>query len=246
MILFPQVLAMMEERADWTLQIGKAFSTNRKGVFESIQRLRRQAHDLGNLKATEQQEVTVEQTSSGQEVIVIQPADPQVIYVPQYNPQVVDTQPPTVVVDDGGDELAAGLVGFTAGVIAGLAIDDDDDWYGGWGWHGGCCYEDAWDDFYDHREDMANDWYEHREEMAGQRGERQGDRQEGRTERQGERTGARDERQGERQTARDQTQRQGQARDPGSQQRRSSQASSSSRGRARKASPSGSRSQPSA
>ena len=49
---------------------------------------------MGNLATSEQQQVETVKTKSGQEVIVIQPANPQVVYVPQYNPQVVYTQPP--------------------------------------------------------------------------------------------------------------------------------------------------------
>jgi uncharacterized membrane protein len=224
---------MMDERTDWTRQLGKAFSTNREGVFESIQRLRDEARDLGNLKSTEQQKVVVETTDSGQQVIVIEPANPQVIYVPQYDPKVVYTQPATTVVaDDSSDEIAAGVIGFTAGIIVGVAIDDDDDWCGGWGWHGGCCYEEAWEDFYDHRENMANDWYEHREEMAGIRDENRGERQERRGERQGERADTRDQRQGDRQATRDQRQTQRQTGEAARQQRRQpSTATTSSRGR---------------
>jgi hypothetical protein len=201
MVLFPQVIAMMDEQAEWTRQLGVQFSSNRSAVFESIQRLRKQAHELGNLKTNEQQQVNVETTGSGQQVIVIQPANPQVIYVPQYDPQVVYVQPvQTIIVEDDDDDvLAAGVIGFTTGIIVGIAIGDDDDWCGGWGWHGGCCYDDAWDDFYDHREDMANDWYEHREDMAGIRDDRREERQDNR----GDRVDTRDQRQGDRQTTRD-------------------------------------------
>ena len=67
-------------------------------MFASIQRLRTQAHDAGNLKTTPQQEVETQTTSSGQQVIVIEPANPQVVYVPQYNPQTVYVQPAATTV----------------------------------------------------------------------------------------------------------------------------------------------------
>ena len=57
-------------------------------VFASIQRLRDKAQDAGTLKDTPQQAVETETTATGQQVIVIEPANPQVVYVPQYNPQV--------------------------------------------------------------------------------------------------------------------------------------------------------------
>ena len=56
------------------------------GLFGSIQRLRAQAQKAGNLKDSPQQEVETKTTSSGEQVIVIEPSNPQVVYVPQYNP----------------------------------------------------------------------------------------------------------------------------------------------------------------
>ena len=56
---------------------------------------------MGTLKSTPQQEVETKTTSSGQEVIVIEPTNPQIVYVPQYNTQVVYTQAPTTVVVSG-------------------------------------------------------------------------------------------------------------------------------------------------
>src|SRR5262249_35314665 len=128
--LFPQVVKTMNDSIGWTRQMGQAFTADKKAVFESIQRLRTLALDVGNLKTTPQQEVQkVEQ--GGQQVIVIQPANPQVVYVPQYNPQTVYTTPApatqTVVVheDDHSDAVAAGLIGFGAGVALGAAMSSN-------------------------------------------------------------------------------------------------------------------------
>ena len=111
-------------------------------------------------------------------MIVIEPANPQVVYVPQYNPQVVYTQAPTsttVVVqedDDTAEAVAAGLIGFTAGIAIGAAMNNDY-YYGPYGWHGGgYMYNDAWDDYYDDREDAREDWQDHREDLAEERGDR--------------------------------------------------------------------------
>jgi hypothetical protein len=199
LVLFPQVVDYMAGNLEWTTQLGQAFSTDRSAVFDSIQRLRSKAKAVGTLKSTPQQDVETKTTSSGQQVIVIEPANPQVVYVPQYNPQVVYTQPTssTVVVqqESSGDAVAAGLIGFTAGIALGAAMDNDY-YYGPYGWHGGgYMYNDAWDDYYDHREDAREDWADHREdtlenrgenreELAEQRGDRAQNTQQQRTDRQ--------------------------------------------------------------
>ena len=192
LVLFPDVVNAMAERIDWTTQIGTAFSADRSAVFASIQRLRTRARDAGKLKDTPQQDVETKTTSSGQQVIVIEPANPQVVYVPQYNAQTVYTPTTTstsstVVIkedDDSSEAVAAGLIGFTAGIAIGAAMDNNY-YYGPYGWGGGMyMYNDAWDDWYDHREDAREDWMDHREDIAEERGERAGSAQEQRTERQ--------------------------------------------------------------
>ena len=112
-------------------------------------------------------------------MIVIEPTNPQVIYVPQYNPQVVYTQAPatTIVIqeDDDDDEIIAGVIGFTAGIALGAAVNNNY-YYGPYGWGGGAyMYNDAWDDYYDHREDAREDWADHREDLVEERGERRED-----------------------------------------------------------------------
>jgi hypothetical protein len=200
LVLFPDVVNRMAAETEWTAQVGQAFESDRSGVFASIQRLRARARDAGKLKTTPQQEVETRTTPGGEQVIVIEPANPQVVYVPQYNAQTVYTAPAstTVVVQDDDDAdaaVAAGLIGFTAGIALGAAIDNDY-YYGPYGYRGGFyMYDDAWDDWYDEREDMREDWQDHREDLVEDRGERRedlaeerGDRartaQEGRTDRQ--------------------------------------------------------------
>jgi hypothetical protein len=198
--LFPQVVNFMADNIAWTRELGKAFATDRTGVLNSVQRLRAEAKAAGNLKSTPQQTVETKQTSSGGQAIVIEPANPQVVYVPQYNPQVVYTQPSTTTVvvkedDDSGEAAALGaIVGFTAGIAIGAAMDNDY-YYGPYGWHGGCCmyndaFDDYWDeredareDFYEHREDRREDYYENREDLAGERSDRAKNAQEQRSER---------------------------------------------------------------
>jgi hypothetical protein len=198
MALFPQIVKQMADQLDSTTRLGQAFTADRTAVFASIQRLRKQAHDAGTLKTTPQQEVDMQTTSTGQEVIVIEPANPQVIYVPQYNPQTVYVQPTTTVVvqnNNSADAAVAGLVGFTAGIAIGAAVNNNY-YYGPYGWHGGgYMYNDAWDDYYDAREDAREDWQDHREDLADERGDRASNAQEQRTERQGTKQEQRTERQ---------------------------------------------------
>jgi hypothetical protein len=95
---FPQVVDLMAGNPKWTSQLGGAFAVDRGAVFDSIQRLRKQSQAAGNLKSTPQQTVESRTTQGGEQVIVIEPANPQVVYVPQYNPQVVYTQPASTTV----------------------------------------------------------------------------------------------------------------------------------------------------
>ena len=229
--LFPQVVTTMAEQTEWTAKIGQAFTSDKSAVFASIQRLRTKARDAGKLKSTSQQDVETRTTSSGQQVIVIEPANPQVVYVPQYNSQTVYTSSPTsstVVIkedDDADVAVAAGLIGFTAGIALGAAIDNDY-YYGPYGWHGGAyMYDDAWDDWEDHREDARDDWQDHREDLADERGDRAGNAQEQRT----ERTETRQENRPESQAQREQRRTEAQ----GATQQRASGTSQESRGYSR-------------
>jgi len=204
--LFPDVVQRMAARIDWTKLVGQVFVADRSIVFASIQKLRAQAHTIGTLKSNEQQQVETQTTSTGQEVIVIEPTNPQVVYVPQYNPTVVYTQAPptttTVVVENNSsaDAVAAGMIGFTAGIAIGAAVNNNY-YYGPYGWHGGAyMYNDAWDDYYDAREDAREDWQDHREDLSEERGDRRENAQENRT----DRTETRNENRPESQARRDQ------------------------------------------
>jgi hypothetical protein len=235
--LFPQVVSQMAADIQWTTRLGQAFTADRGALFEAIQRLRHQAKNVGTLKDTPQQEVSTKTTSKGQDVIVIEPANPQVVYVPQYNTTTVYTQAPTtttVVVqeeDDSSDAaIAAGLIGFTAGIVIGASMHNH--YYSGpYGWYGGAyMYNDAWDDYWDHREDAREDWMDHREDIMEERGdyaenraenrsdyaqsraETRTERAEGRTERTGTAQQQRTDRQQNRQETRPQAQAQRQER----------------------------------
>ena len=144
LVHFPTVVDMMCRELDWTKQVGDAFSADQGAVLASIQRLRKQAADAGNLKTSPEMTVTTTE-QNGQSVIVVQPPSPQVVYVPQYNPQTVYTAPPatttTTTTSGVSTETAVvgGLLAFGAGMLIGNAIadDDDDDWgYPAWGYGG--------------------------------------------------------------------------------------------------------------
>jgi len=198
LVPFPQVVDFMAGNLAWTAALGGAFAVDRGAVFDSIQRLRKQSQAAGNLKSTPQQTVEARTTQGGEQVIVIEPANPQVVYVPVYDTQVVYTQPATttvvVVQDDDDDEAAAAVVGFAAGVAIGAAINNNY-YHGPYGWRGGAyMYNDGWDDWYDNREDMREDFYEnredarenyadHREDLAGERSDRAEDAREQRSDR---------------------------------------------------------------
>lgn len=187
LVIFPDVVNAMATQIERTTRLGQAFTADRQSVFASVQRLRARARDAGTLKTTPQQQIETRTTSEGQQVIVIEPANPQVVYVPQYNPQVVYTQPTSTVViqqESQANAAAAGLIGFTAGIAIGAAIDNDY-YYGPYGWRGGAyMYNDGWDDYYDAREDAREDWQDHREDIVEDRGDTARSTQEQRTERQ--------------------------------------------------------------
>jgi hypothetical protein len=133
---FPQVLAMMDEKLDWTTDLGNAFLAQQSDVMNAIQALRARAQKEGNLKSNEQQTVTVEQQPSGTQpqTIIIQPANPQVVYVPAYTPAVYGAWPypayPPYPYYPPGYALGASLISFGVGMAVGSAL------WGGCSWGG--------------------------------------------------------------------------------------------------------------
>ena len=135
---FPSVIAMLNDKLDMTQKLGDAFLGQQKEVMAAIQGLRAKAEKAGNLKSGKEQKVTTEQ-EGGTTVIKIEPADPQVVYVPTYNPTVVygpwpyPAYPPYYYYPPG---YSAGSVffAFTIGVVVGNAM------WGGCHWGGGNVY----------------------------------------------------------------------------------------------------------
>ena len=124
---FPAVLANMNQNLAWTSELGDAYVNQQQEVTQAIQTMRERAKQAGNLNTTSQEKVN----TKGQ-TIVIEPASPDVVYVPQYDPWLVYGYPlamfpgwypyPGLFLDGPG--IAFGL-GFGVGLFAGY----------GWGWH---------------------------------------------------------------------------------------------------------------
>jgi hypothetical protein len=128
---FPSVLSNMDKNLSWTSALGEAYVNQSEAVMDAVQVMRARAVADGNLKSNEQVKVQTEEKT-----IVIEPADPEVVYVPAYDPWVVYGEP--VVAWPGwypypglyvaGPSISFG-VGFSIGFFAGFA----------WGWHGWGC-----------------------------------------------------------------------------------------------------------
>lgn len=131
LVQFPTVLQMMAENIDDYAAIGQAVTANQAEVTASIQRLRAQAYASGALRSSSQQNVEAQQ-ANGQTIYVIQPANQQVVYVPQYDPTVVYTGPST------GAVVTASLITFGLGIGIGALLYSNAPWgWHGWGWNWG-------------------------------------------------------------------------------------------------------------
>ncbi|MBP7917600.1 MAG: DUF3300 domain-containing protein [Arenimonas sp.] len=160
---FPATLDMMCQEMAWTTELGQAFVTDQQGVLDAVQRLRFQAQDVGNLKSSPQMEVST-QDQGGEQVIYLKPADPEVVYVPQYDPVAAYAPAPatttTTVVQEGhstGAMVTTGLLAFGAGLLVADIFDDDDDWdnyYPRYGYGGGYNYNN-----YPYRPAYGNGYY---------------------------------------------------------------------------------------
>jgi hypothetical protein len=84
LVPFPQILHMMDNNLSWTEQLGDAFLAEQPAVMDSVQHLRKEAEAAGNLRSTHYETVTTE----GSEII-IEPAEPDIVFVPVYDPFVV-------------------------------------------------------------------------------------------------------------------------------------------------------------
>ena len=138
LVAFPTVLQMMDQSLDWTTALGNAFLAQQSDVMAAVQRMRVKAQQSGKLESNAQQQVQTS-TVEGQPTVVIQPADPQVMYVPSYEPAAVYGAAPAyypypAVAYPTGAAWAAGAISFGVGVAVGAIFNGCCG--GGWGW--GC------------------------------------------------------------------------------------------------------------
>src|SRR5215831_13297383 len=120
---FPSVLENMDKNLSWTSALGDAYFNDQQAVLAAVQVMRKRAQDAGTLKSTPQQAVTTQ----GQ-TITIQPANPQIVYLPQYDPWIVYGAPLAVYPGYiAGPWVAAPIVSFGIGFPIGWGFD----WGGG-------------------------------------------------------------------------------------------------------------------
>src|SRR6184192_3118472 len=127
----PDVVQRLAGNVQWTTDLGNAFLAQQSDVMDAVQRMRGKAESKGTLKTSAQQTVQTKTVESGKQVIVVEPANPEVVYVPSYDPAVVYGPPPpaypyypyTYPGYYPGMGLAWGAAGFAAGAA----------WGGYWG-----------------------------------------------------------------------------------------------------------------
>jgi hypothetical protein len=133
----PEVVKRLADDIQWTTDLGNAFLAQQSDVMDAVQRMRKKAQDKGNLKTSEQQTVETK-VIENKSVIVIEQANPQVVYVPSYDPVVVYGPPvypyPPIYYPPPGYYAAGLAISFGVGVMMGAF------WSGGWccgaGWGG--------------------------------------------------------------------------------------------------------------
>ncbi len=148
---FPDLLGRMSKNLEWTQEIGNAFLAQQTDVLAAVQRMRKKAYEAGTLQSGPQQTVTVEPSTAApqEQVIKVEPAQPQTVYVPTYPPTAYGSSyapagygssmyPPPAAYPPGYN-TTTNLLSFGVGMALGGLIwggggdddDDDIDWNGG-------------------------------------------------------------------------------------------------------------------
>jgi hypothetical protein len=134
MAVLPDVVKRLTDDIHWTTNLGNAFLAQQADVMNAVQRMRHKAQAKGTLKSTEQQAVQTESVD-GNQVVVIEQANPQVVYVPSYDPATVYGPPdypyPSIYYPSAGYYAAGAAISFGVGVAMGA-------FWGGGGWGWGC------------------------------------------------------------------------------------------------------------
>jgi hypothetical protein len=131
----PDAVKLLSNDIKWTTDLGNAFLAQESDVMAAVQRMRKKAQEKGNLKSNEQMKVETKKVED-QTVIVIEQADPKVVYVPTYTPVVVYgpapyPYPPPPPPPPPGAVAATAMISFGVGVAMGAAFS------GGWGYNCG-------------------------------------------------------------------------------------------------------------
>jgi Protein of unknown function (DUF3300) len=134
MAVFPDLVKRLGDDIKWTTDLGNAFLAQQSDVMDAVQRMRTKALDAGKLKSNEQMKVET-QTVESKTVVVIQPANPQVVYVPTYSPVVVYGPPvypyPPIYYPPPSYYAAGMFFAFSVGIAVGAY------YHGGWGYNCG-------------------------------------------------------------------------------------------------------------
>jgi Protein of unknown function (DUF3300) len=159
MAQFPSVLENMDKNLSWTSSLGEAYVNQPQDVTDAVQTLRQQARNAGNLNTNEQEKVTTQGNT-----IVIEPANPEVVYVPAYDPWLVYGAPiiaypgwyPVPGIFWGGVGLSFGI-GFGIGFFGGFGWG-----WGHWGydWHGRRAFFDH-HEWVSHSRDFGHEGFHH-------------------------------------------------------------------------------------
>ncbi|MGA3240969.1 MAG: DUF3300 domain-containing protein [Bryobacteraceae bacterium] len=141
LMVFPDVIKRLNDDVTWTTNLGNAFLAQQADVMDAVQRMRFKAQQAGKLGSTPQESVTTT-SEGGQPIVEIEPANPDVIYVPVYNPAWV-WGPPLWYPYPGwwwpGPGVMVGGFGFGFGIGINIGGFFGGGWggWGGWGWRPG-------------------------------------------------------------------------------------------------------------
>jgi len=134
MAVLPDVVKQLAENIKWTTDLGNAFLAQQSDVMDAVQRMRLKAQGAGNLKSNEQMKVETKVVET-KTVVVIQQANPQIVYVPSYNPIVVYGPPiypyPPIYYPSPSYYAAGVAIAFGVGIAVGAY------YRGGWGYNYG-------------------------------------------------------------------------------------------------------------
>src|SRR3954470_13456356 len=143
LVVTPSVLTMMSSKLDWTQKLGDAVLAQQPDVMDAVQRLRGKAQANNKLPTTKEQKVTVTQGSNNKQTIAIEPATPDTLYVPYYDPAVVYgawpyADNPPYYFEPAGGYIATGVIAsgiaFGAGYALGRWRTGGRYWGGGVNW----------------------------------------------------------------------------------------------------------------